>query len=92
MLGVLVNKPFRKLVKITKIVDGHTLHKYHSEAVEAALTFKKSVEQPQVNYDVRLNMELVNIIRENRHILKCCAQCILCCGKCFVHVEYVSKL
>ena len=70
MLGVLVNKPFRKLVKVTKIVDGHTLHKYHSEAVEAALTFKKSVEQPQVNDDVRLNMELVNTIRENRHILK----------------------
>ena len=64
MLGVLVNKPFRKLVKVTKIVDGHTLHTYHSEAVEAALTFKKSVEQLQVNDDVRLNMELVNTIRE----------------------------
>ena len=38
VLGVLVNKPFRRWVKVTKIVDGHTLHEYHSEAVEAALT------------------------------------------------------
>ena len=64
-----------------------------SEAVEAALKFKKSVEQPQVNDDVLLNMELVNIIRENRHILKCCAQCILCCGmQCIALRGDVEKL
>ena len=59
MLGVLVNKLSRRWVKVTKIVDGHTSHKYHSEAAEAALTFKQSVEQPQVNVDVHLNMEVV---------------------------------
>ena len=36
-LGVLVNKPFRRWVKVTKIVDGHASHKYHTDAVEAAL-------------------------------------------------------
>ena len=47
---------------VTKMVDGHASHKYHSDAIEAALTFKKSVKQPQANVDVRLNMELVNTI------------------------------
>ena len=45
-LGVLVNKPFRRWVKVTKIVDGHVSRKYHTNAVEAALTFKQSREQP----------------------------------------------
>ena len=80
-LGVLVNKPFRRWVKVTKIVDSHGSHKYHTNAIEAALTFKQSVEHPQANIDVRLNMELVKTIRENRHILKCCAECILYCGR-----------
>ena len=26
-------------------------------------------------------MELVNVIQENRHVVKCCAQCILYCGR-----------
>ena len=80
-LGVLVNKPFRRWVKVNKIVDNHASHKYHTDAVEAALAFKQSVDQPQFNVDVRLNVELVNTIQENRHILKCCAQCILYCGR-----------
>lgn len=69
MLGVLVNKPFRKWVKVNKIVDGHAANKSHADAVEAALTFQKTI-------DVRLNLELVNVIQENRHLVKCCAQCI----------------
>ena len=74
VLGVLVNKPFRRWVKVNKVVDGHASNKYHTDAVEAALEFKRSIEQPQVNVDVRLNMEMVNVIQENRHILKCSAQ------------------
>ena len=62
-------------------MDGHASNKYHADAVEAALTFKRSIEQPQVNIDVRLNMRLVNVIQENRHVVKCCAQCILYCGR-----------
>ena len=57
------------------------------------LTFKQSVEQPHANVDVRLNMELVNTIRENRHILKCCAQSILYCGRqCIALRGDVEKL
>ena len=35
----------------TTIVDGHASSKYHADAVEAALTFKRSIEQPQLNID-----------------------------------------
>ena len=80
-LGVLVNKPFKMWVKVTKVVDGHASNKYHTDAVEVALAFKRSVEQPQVNVEVRLNLELLNVIQDNRHIIKCCADCILYCGK-----------
>ena len=62
-------------------MDSHGSHKYHTNAIEAALTFKQSVKHPQTNIDVRLNMELVKTIRENRHILKCCAECILYCER-----------
>lgn len=78
---MLVNKPFKMWVKVTKVVDGHASNKYHTDAVEVALAFKRSVEQPQVNVEVRLNLELLNVIQENRHIIKCCADCILYCGK-----------
>ena len=64
-----------------EIVDGHASNKYHADAVEAALTFQQSIEQPQTNIDVRLNMELVNVIQENRHMVKCSAECILYCGR-----------
>lgn len=73
-LGVLVNKPFRRWVKVNKVVDGHASSKYYADAVEAAINF---IEQPQVNIDACLNMELLNVIQENRHVVKCCAQCIL---------------
>ena len=74
-------KPFRRWLKVTKIiVDGHASSKYHADAVEAALIFKQSIEQPHLNIDAPLNMELVIIIQENRHVVKC-AQCILYCGR-----------
>ena len=68
-------------MKVHKIVDGHASNKYHMDAVEDALAFKRSIEQPQVNVDVRLNMALFNTIQENRHIVKCCVQSILFCGR-----------
>ena len=80
-LGVLVNRPFTTWVKVHKIVEGHASNKYHMDAVEDALAFKRSIEQPQVNVDVRLNMALFNAIQENRHIFKCYVQSILFCGR-----------
>ena len=68
-------------MKVNKIVDGHAANKYHTDAVGAALTFQRSIEQPQTSIDVHLNMELVSVIQENRHIVKCCAECILYCGR-----------
>ena len=61
---------------MTTLVDGHASNRYHGDAAEAALAFKRSVEQPQDNIDVCLNME-----QENRQIINCCVQCILYCGR-----------
>ena len=63
-------------------MDGHASSKYHADAVEAALTFKQSIEQPHLNIDARLNVELVNIIQENRHVVKCCARILYCGRQC----------
>lgn len=67
-------------MKVNKFVDGHASNKYHTDAVEAAMNLR-SIEQPQVNIDTRLNTELLNVIQDNKHVVKCCAQCILYCGR-----------
>lgn len=80
-VAVLVNKPFTAWVKVHKKVDGHALNTYHTHAVEDALDFQRSIEQPQGNIDVCMNTELSHRIQENRHIVKCCAECVLYCGR-----------
>ena len=47
-----------------QIVDGCASSKYHADAVEAALTFKQSIEQPHLNTDARLNVELFIVIQD----------------------------
>lgn len=80
-LGVLVNKPFTMWVKVHKIVEGHTSNNYHFRAVHDALDFQRSIENPERNIDVRMSASLFQRIQENRHIVKCCAECILYCGR-----------
>ena len=80
-LGVLVNKPFSNWVKVNNVCEGHATNGYHIRAVEAGLDFQSSIEQPQLNTDVRMNTQLFNRIQENRHIIRCCAECILYCGR-----------
>lgn len=80
-LGVLVNKPFTMWVKVHKIVEGHASNNYHFCAVHDALDFQHSVEQPEMNIDVRISADLFQRIQENRHLVKCCAECILYCGR-----------
>ena len=53
-LGVLVNKPFTMWVKVHKIVEGHASNNYHFCAVRDVLDFQLSVEQPEMNIDVRI--------------------------------------
>ena len=80
--GVLVNKPFEKWVKVNKVVDGHASNLYHQNALKDGMAFIHSVEHPEQNVDVCLNNERLRNIKENRHILKCCANCILLfCGR-----------
>ena len=59
-LGVLVNKPFTALVKVHKIVDGHTTHQYHAQAVEDGLTFNQSIEHPERNIGICMSTENVS--------------------------------
>ena len=68
-LNVLVNKPFVTWVKVHKVVGSHASNQYHIHAVEEALEFKRSIEQPEVNVDVRMNAEPLHCIQENRHIV-----------------------
>ncbi len=92
-LGALVNKPFTAWIKVQKIVDGHASNRYHVNATQAALDFQRSIETPQVNIDVRMNARLLENIHENRHIIKCCAEAILYCGRqCIALRGDVEKL
>lgn len=80
-LGTLVNRPFRKWVKVNKIVEGHKDTLYHKAAIECAVCFRQSINHPEVSITARINTEIFNRIKENRHILKCCANCTIYCGK-----------
>lgn len=78
--SILVNRPFKKWVKLNKIVGSHASNIFHREAVADAHAFINSVEKPEENIDARLNSERIRNIEENRHIVKCCAESILFCG------------
>lgn len=59
----------------------------------AAKDFQRSVENLQVNIDVRMNTQILDRIQENRHIVKCCAESILYCGRqCIALRGDVEKL
>ena len=80
-LGALVNSPFRKWVKVSKIVKGHKDTLYHKISIECAIDFRQSINRPELSINARISTEIFNRIQENRHILKCCANCIIYCGK-----------
>jgi hypothetical protein len=79
--SVLVNKPFTKWVKVNKIVSAHASNKYHNNALVDARAYIQSIEKPDGNVNVRLNTEIARNIQENRHIVKCCAESVLFCGR-----------
>ena len=80
-LSALVNCPFRKWVKVNKIVEGHKDTVYHKIAIECAVDFRQSINRPELSINARISTEIFNRIQENRHILKCCTNCILYCGR-----------
>ena len=45
------------------------------------MDFQRSIEQPQINIDVLMNSEMFDRIKKNQHIVKCCAESILYCGR-----------
>ena len=79
--GVLVNTPFKKLVKVNKVVGGHSSNQYHHNAMADTSAFLQSVENPEKNVDVRINSILERTIKENRHIIQSFAEYILFCGQ-----------
>lgn len=80
-LGALVNYPCRKWIKVNKIVEGHKGTLYHKIAIECAVNFRQLINHPELSINARISTEILNRIQENRHILKCCANCILYCGR-----------
>ena len=72
--GVLVNTPFKKWVKVNKVVGGHSSNQYHHNAMVDTSAFLQSVENPEKNVDIRTNSILERTIKENRHIIQCCAE------------------
>ena len=79
--GVLVNTPFKNWVKVNKVVGGHSSNQYHHNAMADVSAFLQSVENPEKNVDIHTNSILERTIKENRHIIQCCAECILFCGR-----------
>ena len=46
-LVTLVKHPFRKWVKISKIVEGHKDILYHKIAIKCAVDFRQSINRPE---------------------------------------------
>ena len=76
--NVLVNKPFKKWVKVSKTMDNHATN---TNAVADARAFLQSVKNPEGNIDVCIDTERAPNTQENRHIVRCCAESVLFCGR-----------
>ena len=82
--NVLINKPFKKWVKVSKTMGNHATNTYHLNAVADACAFLQSVKNPEGNIDVCIDTECACNIQENRHIVRCCAESILFCGQQYI--------
>ena len=65
--GVLVNTPFKKWVKVNKVVGGHSSNQYHHDAMADTNAFLQSVENPEKNVDIHINSILERTIMENNY-------------------------
>ena len=46
-----------------------------------ACAFQRSITNPERNVDVYINSERARNIKENRHLIRCCAECVLYCER-----------
>ena len=67
--GVLVNKPFAKLVKISEMLNKHAKHGYHHDSLQAADILKSSIEIPSSRIHVMTNQDLQSRMIENKQIV-----------------------
>ncbi|XP_063750079.1 52 kDa repressor of the inhibitor of the protein kinase-like [Eleginops maclovinus] len=77
----LINAPFSKWHKKTKIIGSHQSKANHLVAFERAKLFRQSHENPNTRISVRMDSAKETNIKENRHILKCVAEAVLYCGR-----------
>ncbi|XP_063756203.1 52 kDa repressor of the inhibitor of the protein kinase-like [Eleginops maclovinus] len=77
----LINAPFSKWHKKTKIIESHQSKANHLVAFERAKLFRQSHENPNTRISVRMDSAKETNIKENRHILKCVAEAVLYCGR-----------
>ena len=60
--GVLVNTPFKKWVKVNKVVGGNFSNQYHHNTMADTGTFLQSVENPEKNVDILYWKEILRRI------------------------------
>ena len=89
--GVLVNTPFKKWVKVNKVVGDYSSNQYHHNAMADTSTFLQSVENPEKNVYICINSILERTIKGNTHIIQCCAKCILFCGRQCLALEEILR-
>uniref|UniRef100_A0A3B1KIQ4 DUF4371 domain-containing protein n=1 Tax=Astyanax mexicanus TaxID=7994 RepID=A0A3B1KIQ4_ASTMX len=79
----MINAPFSKWHKKTKIIGSHQSKANHLVAFERAKLFLQSHENPNTRISVRMDSaKEANIEKvRHRHILKCVAEAVLYCGR-----------
>ena len=66
--GSLVNVPFSNWVKISDTLATHAKHKYHISPLEAADTFRTTIENPNCRLDVMVSKSLQDRLATNNHV------------------------
>ena len=68
-LGELVNRPFNRWSKVTKVIRSHSFKDYHKNAYMAANSFVKTIEEPQTKISNLMNSKKLANIEQNRQLL-----------------------
>lgn len=81
-LGSLVNEPFKRWTRVTKVVGEHADKEYHKESIVKSKAFINSVEKPEEsNIAVMLDARRKQNIIKNREILSYIIETVLFLGR-----------
>ena len=80
-VGVLVNTPFTRWIKVGSVCGEHEKLRYHVDAMVAYETFLSTSRNPEKNIQAQIESERRNTISRNRDIIKSVVKCVHFCGK-----------